>query len=160
MIRQFRLWWTLRTTREQRMLLAMGATIAVVLTWLLIVRPVDDSLADVRARHARAVIDVAAARGQADQIAYLEKIGPPALEMPLAAAITGKAEAAGFANARVTPDGANRVSIAVDAARAQAFFGWIADLERRDGLIVDRLTVRTNSDATLAAEATLRARSR
>ncbi len=160
MTKQFRLWWTLRTTREQRMLLAMGATIAVALAWLLIVRPVDDSLADVRARHARAVIDVAAARGQADQIAYLEKIGPPALEMPLAAAITGKAEAAGFAKARVTPDGANRVSIAVDAARAQAFFGWIADLERRDGLIVERLTVRTNSDATLAAEVTLRARSR
>ena len=56
MIDRFRAWWRLRTPREQRMLLAMGALLAVTLAWLLVVRPIDDALADARARHARAVI--------------------------------------------------------------------------------------------------------
>ncbi|WP_238995435.1 type II secretion system protein M [Sphingomonas solaris] len=157
---QVRLWWRLRSPREQRMLLVMAALVGITLAWLLVVRPVDDGLADVRARHARAVLDLAAARGQAERIADLEKRGPPPPEAPLATAIGQRAAAAGFATARIIPDGANRVSVAIDAARAQALFGWIADLERRDGLIVERLTARTNSDATLAAEATLRLRSR
>ncbi len=157
MIRQFRFWWGLRTTREQRMLLAMAAAIAITLAWLLVVRPLDDALADARERHARAVIDMAQARGQADRIAVLEKAGSlPA--RPLAAIVSEKANEAGFANARVTPDG-DRVSVGIEAAKPPALFGWIADLER-DGVIVDRLSARTNGDATIAVDATLRARRR
>ena len=160
MTQALKLWWSLRSTREQRLLLAMAAAIAITLGWLLIVRPADNALADARLRHARALLDEAQAEGQADRIRFLERSAPPPRNAPLAAVIGGRAEAAGFAKARVTADGANRVSIAIEAVRAQAFFGWIADLERRDGLIVERLTARTNSDATLAAEATFRARGR
>ncbi|WP_156678585.1 type II secretion system protein GspM [Sphingomonas profundi] len=159
MMRQLRFWWGLRTTREQRMLLAMAAAIAIVLAWLLIVRPLDDALADARERHGRAVLDMAQARGQADRIAFLEKSGPPPPQAPLATLVGQKAVEAGFAKLRVTPDG-NRVAIALESAKAQAFFGWIADLERRDGIIVERLSARTNSDATIAVDASLRARSR
>jgi general secretion pathway protein M len=158
MTEPLKLWWSLRTTREQRMLLAMAAVIAITFAWLLVVRPMDDALADARERHARAVLDVARVEGQADRIRALEREAPPPVGS-LAMAIEAKAAAAGFAKARVTADGP-RVSIAIEAARAQAFFGWIADLERRDGVIVERLTARTNSDATLAVEAVLRPRSR
>ena len=159
MTRQLRFWWSLRTTREQRMLLAMAAAIAIVLAWLLIVRPLDDALADARARHARAVLDRARAQAQADEIALLQRGGPPPIQGVLATAIGQKANEAGFAKARVTPDG-KRVAIAIEAAKAQAVFGWIADLERRDGLVVDRLSARTNSDATIAVDATVRVRNR
>lgn len=158
MTRRLRFWWSLRTVREQRMLLAMAAVIGVVLAWLLIVRPLDDALADARARHARAVLDMAQAHAQADQIALLQRSAPP-VQGPLATAIGARANEAGFAKARVTPDG-TRAAIAIEAAKAPALFGWIADLERRDGLVVDRLSARTNSDATIAVDATIRARSR
>lgn len=157
MMRQAHFWWSLRTLREQRMLLAMFAALAIVLAWLLVVRPLDNALADVRARHARAVIDLAQAQAQAEQIVFLEKSAPPGRQGPLAAIVGQRAGEAGFATARVTPQG-KRVGVAIDAARAPAVFGWIAGLERRDGLVVDRLTARTNSDATIAVDATLRAR--
>ena len=157
MMRRLRFWWTLRTLREQRMLLAMIAAIAIVLAWLLVVRPLDNALADARARHARAVIDLAQAQAQAEQIAYLEKTVPLAGRAPIATLVHDRAAEAGFATARVTPQG-RTVAIAIEAARAPALFGWIAGLERRDGLVVDRLTARTNGDATIAVDATLRAR--
>jgi len=155
----FRAWWELRTVREQRLLLAMAALLALTLAWLLVVRPLDNGLADARERHARAVLDLAAARGQAERIAFLEKDGPLPPEAPLATAVGQRAAQAGFAEARVTPDGAARVTVAIDAARAQALFGFLAGMER-DGLIVERLTARTNSDATLAAEAVVKLRRR
>lgn len=157
---RLRLWWGLRTPREQRMLLVMTALLAIVLAWLLVVRPVDDGLAAARARHARAVLDLAAARGQAARIADLERKGPRPPEAPLATAIGQRAAEAGFAAARVASDGPGRVTVAIDAARAQALFGLLGTLERRDGLVVERLSARTNSDATLAAEAVLRERRR
>lgn len=159
MMAALKAYWGVRTAREQRLLLAMAALLAIVLAWLLVVRPVDAALADARARHARAVIDLAAARGQAERIAFLERSGPPPPEAPLATAVGQRAAQAGFAEARVTPDGAGRVTVAIDAARSQALFGMLAGLER-DGLIVDRLTARMNSDATLAAEARLKLRGR
>lgn len=159
MTQSLKLWWSLRTLREQRMLLGMAAVIAATLGWLLIVRPADNALADARERHARAVLDVARAEGQAALIRRLERGDPAPATGSLATRMEASAASAGFAKARITPDGP-RVSIAIDAARSQALFGWITDLERREGLVVERFTARTNSDATLAAEATLRARSR
>lgn len=157
---QAKAYWEMRSRREQRMLLAMAALLAITLAWLLVVRPVDDGLAAARERHARAVLDLAVARGQADRIAALEKDGPPPPEAPLATAVGQRAAEAGFADARVAPDGPRRVTIGIDAARAQALFGFLAGLERRDGLIVERMNARANSDATIAAEAVVRIRSR
>jgi general secretion pathway protein M len=159
MTEPLKLWWSLRTTREQRMLLAMAAVIAVTLAWLAIVRPMDDALADARARHMRAVLDVARAEDQADRVRILERATPPPLTGSLVQTIETKATAAGFTKARVTANG-GQASITIEAVRSQAFFGWITDLERRDGLVVERLTARTNADATLAVEATLRERRR
>lgn len=157
---RIRAWWGLRSLREQRMLLVMAALLAVTLAWLLVVRPVDNGLAAMRERHGRAVIDLAAARGQAERIAALERDGPPPSAVPLATAIGRRAAEAGFVDARLTADGPRRVSIAIAAARAPALFGFLAGLERRDGLVVERMNARANSDATLAAEATIRPRSR
>ena len=39
-----KLWWRTRTLREQRLLVAMFAVLAVVLAWLLVIRPIGDSL--------------------------------------------------------------------------------------------------------------------
>lgn len=160
MTARLRQWWGLRSVREQRMLLVMAALLGIVLAWLLVVRPLDDGLAAARARHGRAVLDLAIARGQAARIADLEGAGSPRPDAPPAVLVGRRATEAGFAAARIADDGPGRVTLSIGAARAQALFGLLAGLERRDGLVVERLAARTNSDETLAADAVLRARRR
>lgn len=160
MNQRLRFWWGQRSPREQRLLLAMTALFAIMLAWLLIVRPVGDALADARGRHDRAVIALAEAKGQAEAIAGLERGGPAPPTVPINIFVEQRATEAGFTVERIQPEGGNAVELSVAAVRAQAFFAWAADLERRDGLIVDRLTVRANADKTLAVQIAFRARNR
>ena len=83
--------------------------------------------------------------------------GAPAAAGPVDAIVTRTAAAAGFPGARVAALGAGRASVSLDAARPQALFGWIAQMEQA-GLVVERLRARANADRTVSAELTLRAR--
>lgn len=150
-------WWSLRSPREQRLLLVMAALFVLVFAWIGIIRPLGDGLADAQARHGRAIIALAAARDQADAIRALERgaVATPAIALP--ELVDRAAREAGFPAAVAVPDG-NGARLTIPAVRAQAFFGWVADVERRYGLVVDQLTVRTNADATLAVEVGLRGR--
>jgi hypothetical protein len=60
---------------------------------------------------------------------------------------------------RLDAQAPDRVVISIAAARSPALFTWLAGL-RQQGVIVERLTLRTNSDATLAVEGTLQVRAR
>lgn len=153
----FKAWWATRTLREQRLLLVMAGLAALVLAWLLILRPLSDALSNARERHSEAVLALADIRAQAKVITDVQQASPAALAGPLDAMLSQSANEAGFAGARVTPDGGNRATVAVDAARAQAFFGWVAGMEQR-GLIVDRLSAAANPDRTLSVQVTFRAR--
>jgi general secretion pathway protein M len=156
----FQAWWAVRSPREQRMLLVLAGLLAITLVWLLIVRPVDAALADAQDRHDRAVIALAEARVAADAIAQLQATPAPNLAGAIEGVIAQRTAEAGYPAARITPQGEGRAEITIDAARPQTLFPWIAGLERRDGLIVDRLAVRTNPDATLSVTFTLKARAR
>ena len=83
--------------------------------------------------------------------------GGPATTGPVDAIVTRTAAAAGFPGARVAAMGAGRASVSLDAARPQALFGWIAQMEQQ-GLVVERLRVQANQDHTLSAEMTMAAR--
>jgi general secretion pathway protein M len=146
-------WWAERSRREQRLIQTMLVLAVIVLGWLLVVRPLTDSLAAARERHAAAVLALGEARARMIPGATP---GAPAAG-PVDALIARAANEAGFANARVISQGTERASVAVDAARPQVLFGWVARLEQM-GLVVERLAARTNSDRTLAAELTLRKR--
>lgn len=158
MIARIQSWWRLRSPREQRLLLVMLAMFAIVFAWLGVIRPLGDRLADARGRHERAVLAVAAAREQADLIAAMQRAAPPPQGLPVSELVDRAAKEAGFSAAAVTPEGPTRASVSIGAVRPQAFFGWVAELQRRHGLIVDRLSARTNSDATLAVELSVRGR--
>ena len=69
------------------------------------------------------------------------------------------AQGAGFTLSRNDAQGPDRVVIGISSARSPAFFAWLASLQGQ-GVIVEKLTLRTNSDATLSVEATLRVRAR
>ncbi|HTU13349.1 MAG TPA: type II secretion system protein GspM [Allosphingosinicella sp.] len=144
-------WWRERSLREQRLIQVMLGLAAIVLGWLLVVRPLLDGLDAAKTRHAAALVALGDARARATPGAAP---GAPAAG-PVDALVARTANEAGFANARITSQGADRAGVAVDAARPQALFGWVARLEQ-SGLRVERLTARANSDRTIAAELTLR----
>lgn len=146
-------WWELRSRREQWLIQVMMVLAVLVLGWLLVVRPLTDSLAAAKARHDAAVMALGEARARATPGA--SPTAPAA--GPVDALVARTANEAGFTNARITSQGVERASVAVDAARPQALFGWVARLEQ-SGLVVERLTTRPNGDRTLAAELTLRKR--
>ena len=146
-------WWSERSRREQRLIQVMLVLFAIVLGWLLVVRPLLDGLDAARTRHAAAVVALGEARARA---LPGTRPGAPAAG-PVDALVARTAREAGFTNARIVSQGGERASVAVDAARPQVLFGWVARLEQ-SGLRVERLTARTNSDRTLAAELTLRKR--
>jgi general secretion pathway protein M len=137
----------------------MLALVGLVLAWLLILRPLGDLLSAARQRHGEAVAALAEARSQAAVIGTLERNRPAPLAGPIDAAIAAAASSAGFQLSGIQPEGAGRVSIVIAAARPQALFGWIRQLEAQ-GYIVERLTVSSNPDRTLSAQILFRARSR
>ena len=146
-------WWSERSRREQRLIQVMLALAVLVLGWLLVVRPLLDMRDAAKERHAAAVVALGEARARATPGAAP---GAPAAG-PVDALVARTANEAGFTNARITSQGSERASVAVDAARPQVLFGWVARLEQ-SGLVVERLNARTNSDRTVAAELTLRKR--
>jgi general secretion pathway protein M len=151
----FALWWQGRSPRERVLLGIMFGLLAIVLGWLLVVRPLSDALDAAKARHGAAVVALAEAQARAGT----SRAAGAAPALPVDSLIGRTAAEAGFPGARVAAQGPRRASLAVDAARPQAFFAWIARLEQ-SGLTVERLRARANSDRTIAAEATLRARGR
>ena len=151
-------WWRLRTLREQRLLMVMFALLALVVAWLLVIRPLGDALDSAQRRHAEAVSALAEARARSEaarQASAAPRRAPP---LPLDAFVSRTATEAGFVGARIVGQGPARATIALDAVRAQAFFAWLRTMEE-SGLAVESLQARANQDRTLAVEAGFRARS-
>ncbi|SFR76934.1 type II secretion system protein GspM [Sphingomonas jatrophae] len=149
-------WWRARSGREQRLLLVMGGLAAVLLVWLLVVRPVGDWLADARRRAAEAEIAAAQAEAQAETIRRIERSVPRRTGQPLPARIAAMAERDGLALTNVRPEG-DGVAFAVAAVRPPVLLAWIARMEA-EGLVIERFAARGNPDRTVAAEIAVRGR--
>ncbi len=149
--------WLARTPRERWLLGVMLAMVALVLAWLLILRPLGDMLSAAKQRHGEAVANLGEARSQAAAIGGLERNRPAPLAGPLDTAIAAAASEAGFQLSGIQPEGPGRVSIAIGAARPPALFGWVGRLEAQ-GFVVERLTATSNPDRTLSAQIVLRSR--
>jgi general secretion pathway protein M len=154
----FSIWWRSRTPREQRLLLVMFGLLAVVLAWLLVVRPLGDALSAAKERHGAAVVALAEAKARAAAIGEAQGSRPSVLSGPLDALISQSATEAGFPVTRLDREGAGRVTLVVSAARPQALFGWVNEMESARGVIVERLKASANSDQTLSVQVTFRAR--
>ena len=148
------LWWSQRSEREQRLLAVMFCLLFIVLAWLLVVRPLAAALEAARLRHGEAVVALAEAKARAAPVPGRATNAP--LALPIDSLISRTATEAGFTGAQIAGQGPARASVTLDSARPQAFFAWIAGLERQ-GLEVERLQARANPDRTVAAETVLRA---
>lgn len=149
-------WYAGRTPRE-RTLLAIGGGFVLFALFYVISVPVTDALASAKARHADAVIALGETERRVAAIKGLQAGHAVSLAAPLDSEIRARADAAGFALSNVTPQGSDRVQIAITSARPGALLGWIADLEQ-SGLLVDTLGTTDNGDRTVAVTMTLRAR--
>jgi len=150
-------WWQARSERERILLLVMLALALFLIGWLLVARPLAERLDAVKARHEAAAIALAEARARVAQSGGSAVVAPSPL--PADSLIGGTATEAGFAGARIAAQGPERATLAIDAARPQAFFTWILRLES-SGLVVERLRAQANADRTISAEAVLRKRRR
>lgn len=148
-------WWQARSARERMLLRVMMALAIVVLGWLLVVRPLADALELAKARHGEAVVALGEAKAR-DETRRAGASGA-AVPLPIDGVLAPAAAEAGFPAARVTGQGPAAAIVAIDAARPQALFGWVAQMERR-GLAVERLRAQANPDRTLAVEIAFRAR--
>ena len=151
-------WFRSRSRREQRLILVMFGLALIVLVWLLVLRPLDNALAAAKERHGAAVVALAEARAQAAEIARLEQAGGGAAAAgPLDSVLARAAAEAGFQLSQIQPAGADRATVAMEAARPQPLFAWVAAMEA-SGLIVERLSARANADRTIAVEVAFRRR--
>ncbi|WP_106640062.1 type II secretion system protein GspM [Allosphingosinicella vermicomposti] len=147
-------WWTSRTLREQRMLLGLALALGLTLGWLLIVRPLADARTDVLRRYEVAITQLAETRARAAVIRSLNSTAAPVSSGPVAAVVSGAATDAGFTIARLDSGADGSATLSIAAVRPQAFFAWIAELEARRGVAVQRLSATTNTDQTLSVQAT------
>ena len=155
MIEQLKNWYRERSAREQRLLGVMMALLLAVFGWIAILRPINSGLELSKANHELAVERLERVRGDA---LALESGGPVVTEAPqtLVSRLAGEA---GFSPTRVDPGAEGRVLIALASAKPIALNRWLEALDAQ-GMFVEQISIRPNSDATLAIDATLRARAK
>jgi len=156
MIERWRGWWNVRSVREKRLLLAMGALAAVALAWLLVIRPIDNARAAAKARHDHAVIALARVEARAAEVERLRAAPRPTVQGRIVDIVGAEAVRVGFVSNQTEPVGADGVRIVIPAVLPRAFFAWVTDLETRLGLHVEALTARPNADQTLSVDVTFR----
>lgn len=153
-VNQARARWAMLSARERGLILVMLGLFVVLFLWLGIVRPVQDGLARARADHAIAVDR--AGRVAALAAALKGVSAAPRLQGALDQVVAQSATEAGFTLDNATPEGPDRMTIAIGAARPPALFAWLAALETR-GIGVETIVVTPGAGGTVAARATLRA---
>lgn len=158
MIAAARDWWMGRDQRERLLLGVMFALLGFLILWFAIIRPINSGLESAEARLNAAGLDSGRIAAATEGLARAQRTAPPALGVTLPVAVGQAAETNGFTLSRLDGRG-EQVTIAISSARAQALFTWLRALEQQ-GIIVDKLMLRTNSDATLAVEGVVRMRGR
>lgn len=148
-------WWRGRSQREQILLGMMIALFAAVFVWLGILRPLGKGLAQARAENATALARLERVRTDA---AALKSERPFAADSAQAI-VSRSANEAGFAPTRLDPQTEGRVIVGLASAKPVALTRWLQALDAQ-GVFVEQISLRPNSDATLAVDATLRARTK
>lgn len=153
MIDRMILWWNERSRREQLLLLVMLVLLLPVLVWLAILRPLDAAIEDARMRHWAAGERLMQVRSDAVAAATPARTPSEPAQLIVARAV----ELAGITPTRLDPGAEGRVMFSLATVKPAALRALLASLEQR-GVIVETITIRANSDATVSADAVFRPR--
>ncbi len=143
-------WWRARAARERLLLGGAGALALLVFGWLLLVRPQAMALNRANDRLDNAVERLADVRAAARRIRAAGHAAASA-NQPVDAVVGQSAVAAGLTVARIetSPEG---VTLAIDAVRPPALFGWLSALETETGISVRRFSAQRNEDNTISTQ--------
>lgn len=152
-----RQWWAGRSTREQRMLMVLALLATMVLIWLLALRPAWGWCADAADRRLAAENQAGLVQAGVGRLGASARSGrPPMALADVEQAARQAAEAAGV-TLEVSADGEGALDFTVSRVSTASLFGWLAALRRDHGIEATALSVVENTDATLAAQGSLRA---
>ena len=157
MTARFRQMWAERLPRERQLLVVMFALFAIVILVFGIIRPLVTSTSIARDRLDRVTLESGQIAAAASGVRDAKKGAPPPLTGTMVLAVSQSAGTAGFTLSTLDPQGDDRVGITIPAAKSPALFAWLRTLAQQ-GIFVERMTMRTNPDTTLAIEGTLRLR--
>jgi general secretion pathway protein M len=146
-------WWAGRSARERILLGLMIALLVPVFVWLLLIRPLDAALEGARTDNWAASERLLQVRADAEAMALSARTpGEPTREI-----VNRLAAVAGFVPSRVDPAAEGRVMLGLASAKPVALRAFVRALDR-EGVFVETMTIRANSDATVSVDAVLRAR--
>ena len=146
------LWWRGLTRREKLLLLVALVLFVLVFGWLGIIKPLQSARGDSAARLAAATADLGEINARTPMIRTAEARARGAEAALIIDMIKGRVAEAGLTSEGIADDGAGRVTLRIPAIKPAVLLKWIADLEINDGVIVDKLEITRNGDATVAAE--------
>lgn len=157
MIARFQQLWAERSPRERQLLVVMFGLLAIMVLVLGIIRPLASATITARDRLDRVTIEAGQIAAAVETLREAKRGAPPALTGTLVLAVTQSASTAGFTLSTVDPQGDDRVGFTIPAAKSPAMFTWLRGMAQL-GIFVERMTMRTNADATLSVDGTLRVR--
>jgi general secretion pathway protein M len=146
-------WWQARSQREHIMLAIMLALLVPVLIWVLVIRPLDTALETARSDHWAASQRLVQVRADAEAI----KAPSTAAFDGAQSIVTRLSSGAGLVPSRLDPGADGRVMVGLSSAKPVALRTWLKALDT-EGVFVETITIRPNSDATVSVDAVLRAR--
>lgn len=149
-------WWRGLTRREQLLVTIMLGLLMVVGVWLGVLRPLAALDADIAGRQAAAESALADVGSMGRQIRAARQA--PAAPGPLLERVRLSGDAAGLTLEQLEKAGDGSVTLRIAAVRSPALLRWLAELESREGAVVERLSATRNEDASLAVDLALRSR--
>lgn len=150
-------WFERFTLREQLALLLMTAAIAVYLLVMFALQPLSEARAEMRARNLATAAVLQRVDAMAAQIIALraQETATPGATTNLSALLNERAEAFQLRISRVQPNSRGAVQLRFESAPVEALLRWLYDLESRQGLLVEELSLSQTSSAGVVS-ATLR----
>ncbi len=149
-------WWRDRSTREQWLIGAAAALFVAIMLWLGIARPLAAARAAAATRLATATTALAEVQAMTPAIRAAEARAPRSSDMPLIELVSQSAAAAGLTTEALAGSGDGLVSLRIAAVRPPALLAWLGALAQQQGVIAERIELKRNSDATIAADLVLR----
>ena len=147
-------WFSGRSPREQALLGLLGALLVGTVGWYGVANPLLNWRQAAAERRAHAELAAVQAIQDANLVAGARTgraaIAPDALP----ALLTATAAEAGVTVTREQPEGGGAHTVWLEGARPAAVFGWLAEVERRGGVVRD-VTALKSGGGVLDVQATL-----
>jgi type II secretory pathway component PulM len=91
-----------------------------------------------------------------NRVRVAQSRGVNSRNLPLIELVGDRARAAELTVESLSPVDGGQVAMRIAAVRPAVLLRWISEIERGDGLVVERVMIRRNEDATVAVDLALR----